>query len=177
MTRVRLAACIITLGLAQPVAARAQDATALRAELLGQFNASISKVIALAEAMPADKYQWKPQADAMPVAHVFAHIANYNFAYPSGNMGVAAPAGIRLDTLEAMRDKAQIVALLKRSADYVRQSVSGMPAAELNGETQLYGRQVPRWAVMLQLVAHMNEHLGQSIAYARANEIVPPWSR
>jgi hypothetical protein len=36
---------------------------------------------------------------------------------------------------------------------------------------------VPRWAVMLQLVAHMNEHLGQSIAYARANDVVPPWSR
>jgi hypothetical protein len=52
-----------------------------------------------------------------------------------------------------------------------------MPPAQLNEGTKLYGRNVAKWAVLLQLVAHMNEHLGQSIAYARANEIVPPWSR
>lgn len=46
-----------------------------------------------------------------------------------------------------------------------------------SGETTLYGRKVPQWSVLLQLVAHMNEHLGQSIAYARMNGIVPPWSR
>src|SRR5690606_35546878 len=109
--------------------------------------------------------------------HVYAHIANYNFYYPSSAMNIAAPTGIKLDTLEAMRDKAQIVALLMRSAEHVRQSVKAMSDADLNAETQLYGRTIPKWAVLLQLVAHMNEHLGQSIAYARANEIVPPWSR
>ncbi|HEX7122323.1 MAG TPA: DinB family protein [Gemmatimonadaceae bacterium] len=177
MTRIRLAACLVTLGLAQPTIARAQDAAVLRQQLMSHFDMSMNKVIALAEAMPADRYEWKPQADAMPVGHVYAHIANYNFYYPASAMNIAAPAGIKLDTLEAMRDKAQIVALLKRSAEHVRQSVKAMSDADLNAETRLYGRTVPKWAVLLQLVAHMNEHLGQSIAYARANEIVPPWSR
>ena len=48
--------------------------------------------------------------------------------------------------------------------------------AALASDTRLYGRTVDRWAVLVQLVAHMNEHLGQSIAYARMNGVVPPWS-
>ena len=47
----------------------------------------------------------------------------------------------------------------------------------IDAERTLYGRQVGEWAVLLQLVTHMNEHLGQSIAYARMNGVVPPWSR
>jgi uncharacterized damage-inducible protein DinB len=76
-----------------------------------------------------------------------------------------------------MTDKAQVVALLKSSAAYVRQSVRQMSDEQLARPTQLYGRSVPQWSVLLQLVAHMNEHLGQSIAYARMNGVVPPWSQ
>ncbi len=152
-------------------------AVAVRDELMGQFNASMRKFIALAEAMPADKFTWKPQADAMVVGHVYAHVAHYNFGYPAGSMRVPAPAGMTLDTLENMRNKAQIVALLKQSAEHVRAAVTTMDGDALDKSTNLYGRNVPTWAVLVQLVAHMNEHLGQSIAYARANNIVPPWSQ
>ena len=177
MLRPRRALLGVLIGLICPLPASAQDPDVLRKELMTHFDMSINKVIALAEAMPAEKYQWKPSADAMPVGHVYAHIANYNFSYPATAMSVAAPADIKTDTLEAMRDKAQIVALLKRSAEHLRKSISAMPATQLNASTRLYGRTVPQWAVLLQLVAHMNEHLGQSIAYARANDVVPPWSR
>jgi uncharacterized damage-inducible protein DinB len=61
--------------------------------------------------------------------------------------------------------------------EYVRGVAAEMDAERLAAETTLYGRQVGEWAVLLQLVAHMNEHLGQSIAYARMNGVVPPWSR
>jgi uncharacterized damage-inducible protein DinB len=168
----------IILALAHPMIAAAQDTRALlRTELLGHFNESIGKVIALAEAMPPESYDWRPERAAMPVGQVYAHIARYNYYYPATSLGVAAPSGMRLDTLEAMRNKAQIVELLRRSADHVRRVASEMPAEQLEATTKLYGRSVPRWAVMLQLVAHMNEHLGQSIAYARSNSVVPPWSR
>jgi hypothetical protein len=59
----------------------------------------------------------------------------------------------------------------------VRSVAEEMDAAALGRETSLYGRRVGEWAVLLQLVTHMNEHLGQSIAYARMNDVVPPWSR
>lgn len=158
-------------------AQQGNTATGVRDELLAHFDVSMRKFIALAEAMPADRFTWKPQQDAMEVAQVYAHVANYNYYYPATALGIATPPGIDRDTLEAMRDKAQIVRLLRASAEHVRRSVAGMPAAQLEGMTKLYGRDVPRWAVLVQLVSHMNEHLGQSIAYARANEIVPPWSR
>ena len=135
------------------------------------------KVIALAEAMPADRYTWSPDGEAMPVGQVYAHIARYNYYYPSTALRAALPTGIKLDTLEALRDKAAIVRLLRSSADYARSTMSALTDKQLGEATRLYGRTVPGWAVMLQLVAHMNEHLGQSIAYARSNNVVPPWSR
>ena len=160
------------------VSAAAQNAPpASREELLMQFNSSASKFEALAAAIPADKFNWSPGPGVMTIAQVYAHVAHYNYRYPSENMKVAAPRGVGLDTLERMTDKAQIVALLRSSAEYVRQGVQQMPDGQLAQPTRLYGRTVPQWSVLLQLVAHMNEHLGQSIAYARMNGVVPPWSR
>lgn len=172
---------LLALALALPSTSLAQGAPAAapitpKSEIMNHFDMSMSKVVALAKAMPAEAYRWKPEPAAMEVGHVFAHIANYNFGYLTDNMGVAAAPGIKRDTLEAMRDKAQIVALLERSMQFVKQNVAAMPAEQMDRQTRLYGRTVPQWAVLLQLVAHMNEHLGQSIAYARANKIVPPWS-
>jgi uncharacterized damage-inducible protein DinB len=91
-------------------------------------------------------------------------------------MAVALPAGVRLDTLEAVATKPQVLALLRQSAEYVRTAVTQTPESQLAAQTRLYGRDVQRWAVLFQLLAHMNEHLGQSIAYARMNGVVPPWS-
>ena len=176
-----LAAALAVLSIA--VAANAQSGASPQStsavfgpEFLGQFNSSMSKFIALAEAMPADKYAWSPGPGVMSVAKVYAHVAHYNYRYPSQNMSVALPAGLRMDTLEAVATKAQVVALLRQSADYVRTAVKQMPESQLAGQTRLYGRDVQRWAVLFQLLAHMNEHLGQSIAYARMNGVVPPWS-
>ena len=92
-------------------------------------------------------------------------------------MGVAAPTSLGLDSLEQMTRKAEVVALLEGSAAHVRAAVGKMSDEQLAKPTTLYGRTVPQWAVLLQLVAHMNEHLGQSIAYARSNGVVPPWSQ
>jgi uncharacterized damage-inducible protein DinB len=175
MTNRHAFACLVAALL--PTAAAAQNGAAVRDEMMRHFDESMSKVIALAGAMPADKYTWKPSEPSMPVGHVYAHIARYNFWYLTQEMKLPGATGIGIDTLEAMRDKAQIVALLRRSADHVRKGVAAMPNAQLDAPTTLYGRSVPQWAVLVQLVAHMNEHLGQSIAYARSNNVTPPWSQ
>ena len=167
---------LIAFSMPDTVSAQANPAAA-KQEFLGQFQTSMSKFIALAEAIPADKYAWSPGQGVMTVAHVYAHVAHYNYAYPAENMGVALPPGIGLDTLERVRDKAQVVAMLKSSAAFVTKSMAAKSDADLAATTELYGRKVPQWSVLLQLVSHMNEHLGQSIAYARMNGVVPPWSR
>lgn len=160
-----------------PGVVRAQNALEVRDELMGQFNASMRKIIALADAMPAESYSWSPGEGVMEVGHVYMHLARYNYLYPTQNLGENLPDGVELDRMESVRDKVQILAALKASQEWVRGAVGAMSAEDLAEGTELYGRDVAKWAVLVQLLAHMNEHVGQSIAYARMNGLVPPWAR
>jgi uncharacterized damage-inducible protein DinB len=173
------AVLVLAVTVSMPVhVASAQDAPpGFRGEFLHQFDQSMAKIIALAEAVPAQTYARRPVPAVMPLAHTFAHIARFNYEYPARDMGIPAPAGIDPDTLERVAEKAQVVALLRRSAERVRHVVRRMPEAQLGQITTHYGRRVPQWAVLLQLLAHMDDHLGQSIAYARVSGVVPPWSQ
>lgn len=94
-------------------------------------------------------------------------------------MGVESPMGrAEYDRWEdEVKDKDRVVEILAESMEHVRRVAAGMSTEDLNRMTRLYGRDVGHWAVLLQLLTHMNEHLGQSIAYARMNRVVPPWSR
>jgi uncharacterized damage-inducible protein DinB len=152
------------------------EPTDIRDELLMQFNGSARKMVALSEAMPAELYNWSPQPGVMSVAAVFAHIAHYNFMYPEDALGTPAPHGVDMDGMEDLTDKAQITALMRQSVEHARGVMQGMTDEDAASQTRLYGRDIAQWAVLVQLVAHMNEHVGQSVAYARMNGIVPPWS-
>ena len=151
--------------------------TSFRTEFLHQFDQSMAKVVALAEAVPAASYSRRPVPAVMPLAQAFAHIARFNYEYPARAMGIPTPANINRDTLERVAAKPHVVMILRRSAEHVRQSVRRMPEAQFAEMTTLYGRRVPQWAVLLQLLAHMDDHLGQTIAYARVVGVVPPWSQ
>ena len=152
-------------------------AAEVRDEMMGRFEVAMGKFIALAEAMPPESYTWSPMEGVMEVGQVYMHVVRYNYLYPTQNMGLEAPPGLRMEEMEGVRAKEEVIRALRASMDWVREAVAGLDSGELQGETQLYGRTVPRWKVLVQLVSHMNEHLGQSIAYARMNGIVPPWSR
>jgi uncharacterized damage-inducible protein DinB len=147
-----------------------------REEFGGQFGASARKLVALAEAMPAESYGWRPAEGVASVVEVYMHIARYNYMYPHQNLGIAAPvayAGLE----DEVTEKDEAVQVLAASMEHVRAVMAGLSDEDLESPTSLYGRDVAAWAVLLQLVTHMNEHLGQSIAYARMNGVVPPWSR
>jgi uncharacterized damage-inducible protein DinB len=148
-----------------------------RDEALRHFEMSSRKLVMLSEAMPAGTYDWQPGEGVFTVARVYAHIARYNYLYLHENLGIEAPEGVAWRELESRTDKAAVREALLASIEHVRGSVAGMTEAELSRTVELYGRDVPGWAVLFQLVAHMNEHVGQAIAYARTNGIVPPWSQ
>jgi len=160
-----------------PAAASAQAVPpGFREEFLGQFGASAEKLVALAKAMPAETYGWRPMEGVASVARAYMHIAAYNYYYPETALGV--DAGLPYQTWEeGVTEKDRVVEILERSMEHVRGLAGSMSDADLAKPTRLYGREVPQWAVLLQLVTHMNEHLGQEIAYARMNRVVPPWSR
>ncbi|MFT4603719.1 MAG: putative damage-inducible protein DinB [Rhodothermales bacterium] len=148
----------------------------VRDELFRHFDSSIQKMVQLSEAMPADLYAWAPQEGLMTVAQVYAHIARYNYMYLEDNLGIPVPDGIDLATMESETDKEVVRTLLLASAEHVRRYVPALSAESLSAVSNLYGRDVPAWAVLTQLVAHMNEHVGQAVSYARFNGVVPPWS-
>jgi uncharacterized damage-inducible protein DinB len=177
MFRIRFMAmqAVMAFALVAPLSAQSAPPD-FREEWRGQFESSARKLVALAEAMPEADYGWRPREGVASVVEVYMHIARYNYMYPDQNMAVAAPrayAGLE----EEVTDKGAALEVLVASMDHVRSVVDGMSEADFDAPTRLYGRDVAKWAVLFQLVAHMNEHLGQSIAYARMNGVVPPWSR
>jgi uncharacterized damage-inducible protein DinB len=158
--------------------AHAQSApTDYRDEFLQHFARSSGKVMALAEAVPEDLYGWSPMEGVMHVAQVYMHLARYNFLYLDTSLGIPVPDGIEMSELESITDKSRVLDIYERSTEHVRESVTHMTEEDLTATTILYGREVAGWAVLFQLLSHMNEHVGQSVAYARMNGIVPPWSR
>jgi uncharacterized damage-inducible protein DinB len=170
-----LAALALLVGVAT---APAQSApTDYRDEFLSHFNRSSRKLTMLSTAIPASLNTWSPGEGVMSIGRVYAHIARYNYMYLEESLDIDAPSGVDWPNFESITDKKTIVDLLAKSIEHVQAAVEHMDEERLTRSTMLYGRDVPGWAVLFQLLAHMNEHVGQSIAYARMNNIVPPWSR
>jgi len=135
------------------------------------------KVVGLAEAMPEEKYSWRPAQGVRSVSEVFMHIASANY-FLSGMIGAPAPAGIKPQEFErTVTKRADVVRTLKDSFAHVTKAVQGVSAADLEKGVNMFGQLRTYQAVLLTLVEHMSEHLGQSIAYARSNGVAPPWSR
>ena len=171
-----LAVLAVSSFLAAPVTQAQSTPTDFRDEVMHHFAQSTDKVVRLAHAMPADRYGWSPGEGVAPVAQVYMHIARYNYLYLTRELGLPLPPDIDMDTMEDVTDKATVTAMLEESVKFAEHHIKAMHESEVAGVTRQYGRDVAGWAVLFQLVAHMNEHLGQSIAYARMNGVVPPWS-
>jgi uncharacterized damage-inducible protein DinB len=147
-----------------------------RSEVMAEVMIQEDKLTRLAEAIPADKYNWRPADDTRSFAEVFLHIsaANYNL-YKL--VGTPPPSGIDLKGLEkSTTDKAKVVATLKDSFAHAKQAIKAMPDADLDKSMDWFGGKNTERGILLFIVRHAAEHLGQSIAYARVVGIVPPWT-
>jgi uncharacterized damage-inducible protein DinB len=147
-----------------------------RSEVLAEVMIQEDKFTRLAEAIPADKYTWRPAADVRSFAEVFLHVsaANYNL-YKL--VGTPAPTGIDVRGLEkSTTDKTKVIATLKDSFAHAKKAISAMPDADLDKSMDWFGGKNTERGVLLFIVRHAAEHLGQSIAYARFVGIVPPWT-
>jgi uncharacterized damage-inducible protein DinB len=171
-----LAATLIT---AAPVAAdeATPPVSGIRGEILQQIADAESKLVDLAGAMPAGKYSWRPGKDVRSVAEVFMHVAAGNYAIP-GFGGYKSPEGVDPMSLEKnIPARDQVIETLKHSFAFVRTTVSAVPDADLDKPVTLFGgMQTTMRGMLLLLATHSHEHLGQSIAYARMNGVVPPWT-
>jgi uncharacterized damage-inducible protein DinB len=173
------ALALLTIAAAAPVASQAPAArapTGVQGEILAQFDDAVSKLLQLAEAIPQDKYNWRPSAGARSVSQVLMHVTGGNY-YVLSFAGVKAPTDLPADAENTVSDKAQVIAHLQRSAEHVRAALRALPDADLTKAATMFGQATTNRNVFFTTATHAHEHLGQLIAYARSNAIVPPWSR
>jgi uncharacterized damage-inducible protein DinB len=156
---------------------QAAPASGVRAEFLTELKVREDKFVRLAEAIPADKYTWRPAEGVRSVSEVFLHVAAANYNLPR-NFGFPVPAGFTPRGFDkSTTDKTKIIDTLKDSFAHVRQAVLNVPDSDLEKQVDWFtGSKITYRGIMLFIIAHMSEHLGQSIAYARVNGIVPPWT-
>jgi uncharacterized damage-inducible protein DinB len=164
--------------------ARAQDvltrdsAAAIKAAFLADLEAMRGKYVGLAEAIPADKYTWRPMEGVRSVSEVLMLIVSEGYGFAPQALG-GKPAMTREEAqkLGAVTDKAQVIEQLTKAFAYAKQSIEAIDPATLVGRRSVFGRERTMPEVVLFVAGDMHEHLGQLIAYARMNRIVPPWSK
>jgi uncharacterized damage-inducible protein DinB len=150
--------------------------TGYRSEVLAEVMIQEDKFSRLAEAIPADKYAWRPSPDVRSFAEVFLHVsaANYNL-YKL--VGTPPPAGFDVKGFEkSTTDKTKVVATLRDSFAHARKAITAMLDADLDKSLEWFGGKNTERGILLFVVRHAAEHLGQSIAYARFAGITPPWT-
>jgi uncharacterized damage-inducible protein DinB len=149
---------------------------AVRGEIVRQVEDAQKKLLALAEAMPAEKFDWRPGTGVRSAGEVFAHVSGANFFLPT-LWGGKMPAGVDPRSFEKDGgDKAKTVATLKQSFDHVLQALQAVPDGDFDKTAKLFTRDGTVREAMLIVATHAHEHLGQAIAYARMNGVTPPWS-
>jgi uncharacterized damage-inducible protein DinB len=134
------------------------------------------KILDLARAMPEAKYAWRPGKGVRSVGEVYRHVAQANYLLPT-LMGIKVPEGVTLKDLDTTPlDKAQTIALVERSFTHALSVIAQTPDAALEDTVQIFGNPGTKMTVLMGMATHAHEHLGQSIAYARTNAVVPPWT-
>jgi uncharacterized damage-inducible protein DinB len=147
-----------------------------RAEFLEEIAYYEQRYMRLAEAIPADKYTWRPGEGVRSIGEVYAHISAANYGVARA-LGTQPPAGLDFKAIMAAgADKAKVAQLLKESFAHFRQAILAISDADMDKPQKMFNRQTTVRGAFVLITGHFGEHLGQSIAYARVNGITPPWT-
>lgn len=165
---------IVSIFLILLLAVQTQAQDGMKALFDGQFNYA-SRILELAEAMPAETYSWRPEENVRSVGEVYTHIAQANYMMLN-SLGVSAPEGVDVEAIGSLTEKDEIVQALGESITFVLAAVKDLPEEKLSESVELFGRTTTGEGVLVFILNHTSEHIGQSIAYARMNNVTPPWS-
>ena len=148
----------------------------MKAQALLDLQAVNKKCVDLAQALPDNKLTWRPSPGTRSFAEVFLHVAGERYGILS-MMGAKPPAGFKAREFEkSTTEKDRIVHDLNQSWDFANKTISSMSNADFAKLLPKLGPQANEGDVVYILIADAHEHLGQLIAYARQNGIVPPWT-
>jgi uncharacterized damage-inducible protein DinB len=142
---------------------------------LPEFTLTSRQLLQLAEATPSEKFVWRPAPGVRSISEVYMHIATGNL-WLLEQAGAKSPELAKLpkDPEKAVTAKPDVIGWLRTSQDAVK---GAYPTADRQKPVQFFGKDAIADGVFLRILVHNNEHMGQSIAYARMNGIVPPWSQ
>ncbi len=149
----------------------------MKAQSLLDLRDLHKKMISLAQAIPPDKYAWRPETGARSVSELFLHVTAANHNILSMMTGVSGDPLFKAKGFEASTsDKAKIIAELDESFSYAESEIQAMSNADFARPEKKLGPEANSGGVIYLLLTHNHEHFGQSIAYARMNGITPPWT-
>jgi uncharacterized damage-inducible protein DinB len=151
-------------------------APGVKADMLVWIEDAEKKLLDLAAATPEAKFAWRPAKGVRSVGEVYIHVISANYNLP-GVVGVKPPESFNAKTIEkTLTKKADIVAALRDSFAHAKKALADTPDAALDKPVDLFGNKSTVRGVYLLVLSHGQEHLGQSIAYARSNNVTPPWT-
>jgi hypothetical protein len=178
-----LAALIVA---AIPSPAQAQDAVsketaaAVKATFLADLDTLRTKFVGLAEAFPPDKYTWRPMEGVRSVSEVLMLAAMEGYAFIPNSFG-GKPADLggqeAMAKLRTLSDKAAVIDHLNKGFAHAKQQLEGLDPAAMTAKRRVMGQEMTVVQAAAAIAGDLHEHLGQMIAYARTNRIVPPWSK
>jgi len=183
-TKTILSLCLalgLVAGAAGPTEA-APAKSALQNDLIGMIDHVSKQILDLEDAMPQDKFNWRPAPGVRSVGEVYLHIAfaNYNLGRLASGKTPPESTGFSQDRKKwdtQTTDKAAIRKILEASFDWDKEAVKSVPDKDLDKKVDFFGHEMSTREVLIFIVNHQHEHLGQSVAYARSNKITPPWSK
>ncbi len=141
-------------------------------EFLGQIDFVKGRLMQLAEAMPEDKYDWTPGEGVRSVGEVYVHAAESNYYM----LSLVKGEKLDMSSSESKADKKTALEMMEKAFAIVKESAAQFSEEDLNKEIDAFGMKFTVRNFMVTMIAHLHEHLGQSIAYARMNGVTPPWS-
>ena len=143
---------------------------------LKQSKGVDGEFLKLAEAVPQEKYNWRPMEGVRSIAEAFLHVAGGNYVTLT-TMGGKLPEGVDMRSLEkSTTDKAKIAEEIKKSFKAVNDFVATVPDKDFDRHVNFFGNDMTVLDMIMLAANHQHEILGQAIAYSRMNQIVPPWT-
>jgi uncharacterized damage-inducible protein DinB len=164
---------------AQPGGAQVSPTAPLEHQYAGDLSALHDKVMALAEAIPADRYGWRPSEGVRSISQLLMHLAGeWYYLCPVSVGGKAppdfTPPGEAMRRLEEIAAKPDVLVELARAWAHCRSVLDGIDSKRLVPDSLPAKMGFPR--VVLLVAGDQHEHLGQLVAYARSIGVKPPWS-
>ncbi len=177
-----LAPLAVAVALTLPVGAQTREGVI--GDLMRDISDVETKVVGLAKAMPQAAYDWRPGKGVRSTAETFMHIAADNYFLPVlADMPAPADTAITKDykTAAAFEKRPMTreatIAELEKSFAFLKASMAATPDAKLDATIDMFGQKSTNRRLWITTTTHLHEHLGQLIAYARSNNVTPPWSK